>query len=118
MTGYTMRGGLKTMHQPSIIHAGRGQGANKLLYSANVVFSATGDWILRVSVRRDHDEATVDCALPVVIPTGRLVDLWPYLAVIPVAIALFAINQWLRRRSANTIAIQSAQMSSPAIATL
>jgi len=118
MTGHTMRGDSKTMHQPSIIRVPRGQGTNKLLYSTNVVFPAAGDWSLRVSVRRDHDEATVDCALPVVIPTGRLVDLWPYLAVIPVAIALFAINQWLRRRSANWIAIQSAQMSSPAIATL
>jgi len=118
MTGHPMHGDSKTLHQPSIIHAGRGQGANKLLYSANVVFPATGDWSLRVSVRRHHDEATVNCALPVVIPTGRLVDLWPYLAVIPGAIALFAINQWLRRRSANWIAIQSAQVNSPTVAAL
>ena len=115
MAGHTMRSDSKTMHQPSIIRVTRGQGTNKLLYSTNVVFPAMGDWSLHVSVRRDHDEATVDCALPVAIPAGRLVDLWLYLAVIPGAIALFAINQWLRRRSANWIAIQSAQMNSPTI---
>ena len=92
--------------------ASPGEEANKLLYSANVVFPVMGDWILHVSVRHDHDEATVDCALPIATPAGRLVGLWPYLAVIPGAIALFAINQWLRRRSANSITIQSARMTS------
>ena len=34
------------------------------------------------------------------------------LALIPAAISLFAVNQWLRRRSANSIAIQPARMTS------
>ena len=112
MTGHTMRGDAKMMDKPSIIRATRGQGANKLLYSASVVFPTMGNWSLHVSVRRGQNEATVDCVLPVALPAGRLADLWPYLAVIPIAIALFALNQWLRRRSANSIAIRSAQMTS------
>jgi hypothetical protein len=37
---------------------------------------------------------------------------WPDLAEISLAITLFALNHWLRRRSANSIAIQSAEMTS------
>jgi hypothetical protein len=114
MTGHTMRGDSRAMHQPSIIRVTRGQGTNKLLYSTNVVLPLMGDWILHVSVRHDRGEATVSCALPVGIPPGRLVDLWRYLAVVPAAIALFAINQWLRRRSPS----QTAQMNSSTIAAL
>ena len=53
MTGHTMRGDSKTMHQPSIIRVPRGQGTNKLLYSTNVVLPLMGDWILHVSVRHE-----------------------------------------------------------------
>jgi len=112
MTGHMMRGDAKTMDKPSTVRATRAQGANKLLYSADVIFPAMGDWSLHVSVRRDRGEATVDCTLPVAMSAGRLVDLWPYLALIPAAISLFAVNQWLRRRSANWIAIQATRMTS------
>ncbi len=112
MTGQAMRADSKTMDKLSIIRVTRGQGANKLLYSARVAFPITGDWRLHVSVQRDQNEATVDCILPVAHPAGRLAALWPCLAAIPIAIALFALNQWLRRRSAISISIQSAQMTS------
>ena len=112
ITGHMMRGDAKTMDKASTVRATRARGANKLLYSADVIFPAMGDWSLHVSARSDRGEATVDCTLPVAMSPGRLVDLWPYLALIPAAISLFAVNQWLRRRSANSIAIQSARMTS------
>lgn len=114
LAGHKMGRDSETMDKPSIIRAAAGQGTNNLLYSANVVFPRVGDWSLHVSVRRGQNDATVDCTLPVALRAGRLADLWPYLAVIPVAIALFALNQWLRRRSANSI--QSTQLNSSAIA--
>ena len=118
MTGHTMREDSKMMDKRSILRVTRGQGANKLLYSANLVFPTMGDWRMHISVRRDQDDATMDCVLPVALPAGRLAGLWAYLALIPGAIALFALNQWLRRRSANLIALQSAHLNSPTIAAI
>ena len=71
MTGHMMRGDAKTMDKPSTVRATRAQGANKLLYSADVIFPAMGDWSLHVSVRRDRGEATVDCTLPVAMTRSR-----------------------------------------------
>jgi hypothetical protein len=74
------------------------QAANKLLYGASVVFPGAGNWQLRATVRRGSEAANASCILPVNAPPSRLVSVWPCLALPPLAIALFACNQWLRHR--------------------
>jgi hypothetical protein len=74
------------------------QAANKLLYGASVVFPGAGNWQLCATVRRGSEAASARCVLPVSAPPSRLAAVWPCLALPPVAIALFACNQWLRNR--------------------
>jgi hypothetical protein len=87
--------------QPTAIRATRGRAANKLFYGATVVLRAVGDWQLRALVRQGSETASVTCTLPVGMAPRRLTGLWPYLALPPFAIVLFALNQWLRGRPAN-----------------
>ena len=114
MIGHAMPGDSQMQSKP-IIRATRAGTANKLLYGTNALLSAAGDWSLRVSVRRDRNEASVDCILPVAMSSGRLAAIWPYLALVPAVIALFVVNQWLRRRSAHSIATRAAQMNSQTV---
>ena len=93
-------GPVVTSAQPSSLRATRSQAANKLLYGAAVVFPVAGAWQLGVLVQAGNEKARVACALPIGIPPRRLQGLWPYLALPPVVIALFAMNQWLCRRPA------------------
>jgi hypothetical protein len=86
--------------QAASIRAPRAQAANKLFYGTTVVLRAAGNWQLRATIRQGGEEASVTCILPVGMPPHRLRGLWPYLALPPVAIVLFAMNQWLRRRTA------------------
>ena len=90
--------------QPASIRAPRAQAANKLFYGIPVVLRAAGNWQLRAAIRQGGKEASVSCILPVGMPPHRLRGLWPYLAFPPVAIVLFAMNQWLRRRTAQVAA--------------
>jgi hypothetical protein len=83
------------------IRATRAQADNKLFYGATVVLRAVGEWQLRATVRQAREQASVTCALLVGIPARELRRLWPCLALPPVVVALFALNQWLRRQTAN-----------------
>ena len=74
------------------------QAANKLLYGSSVVFPGAGNWQLRATVRHGSEAANAICVLPVSTPPSRLAAVWPCLALPPLAIALFACNQWLRSR--------------------
>jgi hypothetical protein len=80
------------------LRATRSQAANKLLYGTSVVFPVAGDWQVQAMVRQGSEEARVSCALSVGMPPRRLAGLWPYLALPPFAVALFVMNQSLRRR--------------------
>jgi hypothetical protein len=90
-------------HRPASIRAPRAQVANKLFYGTSVVLRAAGLWQLRVTIRQGGEDASVTCTLPVGIRSHRLRGLWPYLALPPAVIVLFAMNQWLRRRSAYAV---------------
>lgn len=81
------------------VRATRAQAANKLLYGASVVLPAVGDWQLRALVREGNDQVTITCNIPIGAPARRIAVLWPVLALPPLAIALFAINQWIRTRT-------------------
>jgi hypothetical protein len=78
------------------IRATREQASNKLLYAAPVELDVPGVWKLQVLVSRGIDTARFDCFIPVTLRSGALANVWPYLALPPLAIALFAVNQWLR----------------------
>ncbi len=91
--------GLPDMQHPLSVRATREQASNKLLYAAPVELDAAGDWKLNVFVSREADTASFDCLLPVTLASGGLKGLWPYLALPPIAITAFAMNQRLRWRS-------------------
>ena len=93
--------------RPASIRATRAQAANKLLYAASLAFPAVGDWQLRITVREGSDETSVTCVLPVEMPPRLPQALWPLLALPPFAIALFSMNQWLRRRAAATVCAET-----------
>jgi hypothetical protein len=87
------------MYNPASVRATREQASNKLLYAAPLELYAPGDWKLHVLVSRGTETARFDCRLPVTVSSGRLTGVWPYLALPPLVVALFAANQWLRRQS-------------------
>ena len=72
---------------------------NRLFYAARVVLPEAGEWRALVRVRRNGVEATLRCAFPVAAASTRAAAALPVLAVPPVAIALFAANRALRRRT-------------------
>jgi hypothetical protein len=87
------------MNNPATVRATREQASNKLLYAAPLELNAPGDWKLYVLVSRGTDTARFDCRLPVTLRSSKLTGLWPYLWLPPLAVAAFAVNQWLRRQS-------------------
>lgn len=76
----------------------RAQADNKLLCGASVIFPVAGDWRLRLIVRRGDESLRQESILPVGEPSSRLAVVWPWLALPPLAIGLFALNQRLRVR--------------------
>jgi len=85
------------------VRASREQASNKLLYAAPVQLNATGDWKLHLNVSRGNDAAGFDCLLPVDFSSSKLSGLLPYLLSPPLLLAIFALNQWLRRRSIDVL---------------
>ncbi len=73
--------------------------SNKLLYAAAVRFGTAGNWQLEALITRRSDAVRFACGIPVGPPPRRLISLAPYLALPPLFIALFALNQCLRRRA-------------------
>ena len=80
----------------SMIAARREQSSNKLLYAAPVNLPLVGAWELEALVRHGAESANLTCEIPVGLPARPLVGLVPYLALPPLLVGLFAINQRLR----------------------
>lgn len=72
--------------------------ANRLFQSALVELPEPGRWQLAVAVRHGHDAATVSCDLLVGPAAPRLAAEWPWLALPPLCLALFAWRERLRGR--------------------
>jgi hypothetical protein len=83
------------------VPATRRQASNKLLYAAPVKFDTAGNWRLQTLVECGGESAKTACNIPVGPPPGRLVGLLPYLLLPPLLVALFAVNQGLRRKAAS-----------------
>ncbi len=71
---------------------------NKLLYAASVNFIRAGDWLAEVEVIEGGATADVAGQVTVLPASAPLIAYWPYFALVPLAIALFVFNRWLRQR--------------------
>jgi hypothetical protein len=91
---------------PEILASSR-LATNKLLKAAVINFPSAGSWLLRVGVRRGPQKVEVSTYLHVAPPLPRVAAIWPYLALPPFAILLFAANQALRRRALSHSAVPS-----------
>jgi hypothetical protein len=79
-------------------HATRAQATNKLLYVAPIVFPSAGSWHLTVEIKRSGDTVRVNGELTILPELPPLIAHWPYFALVPVAVTLFGLNQWLKAR--------------------
>jgi hypothetical protein len=91
--------GLDSHSERFTVAATRRQASNKLLYAAPIRLDAAGTWQLQTFIRRAGDDVKIACTLPVSPPPHKLIELLPYLILPPLMVALFAVNQWLRRQS-------------------
>jgi hypothetical protein len=78
--------------------ATREQATNKLLYAAQVNLppGLDGDWRLSVHVATSEVRAEAEGILRVSPAPAAVVAYWPYFAVVPLVVALFALNRWLK----------------------
>lgn len=72
---------------------------NKLLYAAPVQVPEPGPWELEVAIQRGDDSINIAGEITVASSAPVLLVYWRSLALPPLVIALFALNQWLKRRS-------------------
>ncbi len=75
-----------------------GVGRNRILKAVAVELPEPGDWRLEVVVRRGAASASVACDIPVGQAATGPGRVWPYLALTPLAVALFALRSRIRRR--------------------
>ena len=71
---------------------------NKLFYAAPLNVPESGVWELEVAIWHGDTSANVSGPITVAPPNPVLLGYWRSLAVPPVFISLFALNQWLKRR--------------------
>lgn len=73
---------------------------NKLLYAAQVNVPEPGPWELEVAIQPGDDSINVAGEITVAPANPVLLVYWRSLALPPLFISLFALSQWLKRRSA------------------
>jgi hypothetical protein len=80
------------------IAATRAQSSNKLLYTAHPALQRPGKWHVIVDIKSTSGTVHIAGDMLVAPPEPPLIAHWPYFAVLPVAVALFALNQWLKAK--------------------
>jgi hypothetical protein len=80
------------------LDATRAQATNKLLYASQADIPSPGRWDVNVVVDRNGQQGAAAGTLLVLDPLPPIFMYWPYFAVVPVFIVLFAIHQFLRHR--------------------
>jgi hypothetical protein len=73
--------------------------SNKLFYAAQVKIPESGPWELEVAIKHGDDSINVAGEITVAPSNPVLLVYWRSLAIPPLFISLFALNQWLKRRS-------------------
>jgi hypothetical protein len=96
---------LDTGTAPLDVELGRETATNQLLQAATLRLPAPGRFRLAAMVRRAGEEAEVTAEVEVAPSLPPLLALWPYLALPPVVVGIFLVQQWLRRRSSGTARI-------------
>lgn len=84
--------------EPLRVEATRAHATNRLLYAATVTLPAAGEWRLRARAEGQGTHGEVACRLPVEAGRPRVLAYWPWLALPPLAVALFLLNGHLARR--------------------
>ncbi len=78
------------------VAATRAQATNKLLYAAHPVLQRPGKWHVAVEIKSRGNTVRVAGDMMVLPEEAPVIAHWPYFAVLPVAVGLFALNQWLK----------------------
>jgi hypothetical protein len=105
--------------EPLRVEATRAHATNRLLYAATVTLPAAGEWRLRARAQGQGTRGEVACRLPVGAGGPRVLPYWPWLALPPLAVALYLLNdhlarrQRLRRRAGSHLRPSSRSISSP-----
>jgi hypothetical protein len=81
--------------------ATRNVARNELLYSAIMNLPEAGQWELEVTIMQGESKASVLGRIMVAQPGPFLLSYWRSLSLPWIIVALFAMNRWLKRRSAN-----------------
>jgi hypothetical protein len=85
---------------PLEVRLSHANATNKLLYAGSIQVPAAGVWKAEVSVYAKQGSARLSGELQVLTPQPPLIAYWPYFALVPLMIGLYALNQWLKRRRA------------------
>lgn len=72
---------------------------NKLLYCALINLPEAGQWELEVTIKQGNEKASILGQVSAAARTPFLLSYWRSLSLPPIVIAVFALNQWLRRRA-------------------
>ena len=71
---------------------------NKLLYAANVTLRSAGQWRVTVDVTTKDSSVSTAGDVTVLPAEPPAVAHWPYFALVPLMVLLFAANQWLKSK--------------------
>lgn len=72
---------------------------NKLLYSALMNLPEAGQWELEVTITQGKETASILGQVSAAAPSPFWLSYWRSLSLPPILIAVFALNQWLKRRA-------------------
>jgi len=78
-------------------HASRKLASNKLLYAVPIRFGTIGNWRTEACIQHGDNVVKVVCDVPVSPAAHGLVGLVPYVVLPLLTVALFVVNQCLRR---------------------
>lgn len=78
--------------------ATRAEAKNKLLYATLVNLAESGRWLIDVEVKQGTGDSKVAGSLVVAQALPFLLGYWRWLALPPIAIAVFVLNQRLKSR--------------------
>ncbi len=84
---------------PLMLEATRREATNKILYAARPAITQPGKWQVTIIVsRRGKSNMEIRGEIEVLPAPPALVVYWPYFAIVPSAIVLFALNQRLKNK--------------------
>lgn len=83
--------------RPATVPATHANAQNKLLYAANLLLPASGPHQILIRIGEEKNQPAL-ARVDVRPPAAPLSSYWSYLAMPPLLVGLFALNQRLRRR--------------------